>query len=102
MVIGVSFGKTIESLKSDIHYSGENTIIYYADNLTIVLPATLTTIESEAFMGGSFHSVRIPASVTNIAPDAFGDRDNLIIFGSNESYAQTYAMQNGYAFIPTE
>ena len=67
----------------------------------LVLPAALKTIDSEAFAGGTFSSVYIPASVTSIAPDAFGDRQGLTIFGAPGSYAETYAAAHGFTFILT-
>ena len=66
----------------------------------LTLPVALTAIESEAFAGGGFASVLIPANVTIIAPDAFGDRTDLTVFGVSGSYAQTYAGLKGFAFIP--
>ena len=66
----------------------------------LVLPDNLTAIESEAFAGGSFASVYIPPKTTVIADDAFGDRDELVIFGEPDSYAREYAEQAGFPFVP--
>lgn len=66
----------------------------------LTLPTALTTIESEAFAGGGFASVLIPPTVTTIASDAFGDRTELVIFGTSGSYAETFAGQKHFTFIP--
>lgn len=62
------------------------------------LPAALNTIESEALAGGSFDSVYIPAGVTSIASDAFGDRSGLKIYGEYGSAAERFAAQKGFPF----
>lgn len=65
------------------------------------LPAALNTIESEAFAGGSFSSVYIPAGVTSIAPDAFGDRTDLKVYGEYNTEAETFAFRKGFPFAPS-
>ena len=65
------------------------------------LPAALNTIESEAFAGGSFSSVYIPAGVTSIAPDAFGDRTDLKVYGEYNTEAETFAVRKGFPFAPS-
>lgn len=64
------------------------------------LPAGLTTIESEAFAGGSFNSVYIPESVTSIASDAFSDRTGLKVYGEYGTAAETFAHDHGFPFAP--
>ena len=64
------------------------------------LPSGLTTIESEAFAGGSFNSVYIPNSVTSIAFDAFGDRTDLKVYGEYGTAAETFAHDHGFPFAP--
>lgn len=64
------------------------------------LPSGLTTIESEAFAGGSFNSVYIPNSVTSIAFDAFGDRTDLKVYGEYDTAAETFAHDHGFPFAP--
>ena len=61
----------------------------------LTLPAALTAIESEAFAGGSFACVSIPAGVTSIAPDAFGNRTSLTIIGVPGSAAEDFARAHG-------
>ena len=45
-----------------------------------------------------FNSITIPASVTYIDPEAFVNCDGLIIKGYSGTYAETYALENGYTF----
>ena len=44
---------------------------------TLLLPASVTTIEAEAFIGTSAEVVIIPASCTSIGSRAFADCENL-------------------------
>ncbi len=64
----------------------------------LTLPAALNTIESEAFAGGGFNSVYIPAGVTSIAPDAFGGKIGLKVYGEYGSQAETFAAEKGFPF----
>ena len=58
----------------------------------LVLPASLTVIESEAFAGlPSGTAIRIPSSVTFIADDAFAEVDDLTILGVPGSEAEAFA-----------
>ena len=92
------------------------------ENADTLLPAALTVIGDEAFRGSGAKKVylpdgvtsigalafadcagmteiRIPASVTDIAADAFdGHNSRLTIFGSADSPAQTYARQHNIRF----
>ena len=54
------------------------------------LPASLTGIEDEAFAGGSFEYVRVPAGVTMIGSRAFADCPNL-------KYVEIQGMTTGIA-----
>ena len=88
-----------------------------------VLPADLTEINDEAFMGCDFQNVYlpegvsiigfrsfahcpnlkaiyIPESVNIIAFDAFAEsRDNMVIYGKTGSVAEAYAGNRGYRFV---
>ena len=89
---------------------------------TLCLPAALTVIESEAFMGGDFLAVElsdvaqridagavrdcgrlwkicIPASCTYIDATALPDNGHLTIVCPAGSYAETFAVENGYHCI---
>jgi hypothetical protein len=86
-----------------------------------ILPTSLTTIEEEAFAGGTFVYIKlpenaisigwhafancpnlayiyIPAQTTQIDNQAFGNMQGLTIFGTPGSYAQSYAMDHGFIF----
>lgn len=67
-----------------------------------VLPAALTRIEDDAFTGiPNLITVYIPSTVTYIDPNAFGEADELYIFGQAGSAAETFAQgSSAYAFIP--
>ena len=56
-----------------------------------VLPASLTTIEEEAFYGGAFTYAQVPAQVTHIGSNAFADCSklrNIDILGMNTTIDQ--------------
>ena len=89
------------------------------------LPASLTTIEAEAFMGSAFTYVKlsentstiearafadcpnldyiyIPRRTVVIAQDAFAGVEGLTILGYSGSYAEFYAKRGGIAFVTVE
>ena len=45
-----------------------------------------------------FNSIQIPESVTYVAPDAFVECDGMVIKGYVGTYAETFALENGYIF----
>ena len=65
----ITIGKNNESLKT--------AIIHYKLCPDLVLPSSLTAIESEAFTGGAFTYVLVPAGVTEIGSGAFAGCPNL-------------------------
>ena len=105
-------------------YENDARIKLFTDNLPdLILPANLTKIESEAFVRGAFKYVKlpektvsigyrafadcpnltkiyIPQATTNISTGAFGNNLKLTIVGVPGSYAETYALTNGYGFMP--
>ena len=65
----------------------------------LTLPASLTTIESQAFADlTNVEAVRIPATVTAIAPDAFSGSD-ITILAPAGSYAADWAAANSYPLV---
>ena len=105
-------------LNATIHYE-------YQPTPDFILPASLTTIEAEAFAGGAFTYVQLPEGATVIrsrafadcpnlayiyipedtaviAKDAFSGVDGLTILGRSDSYAEFYAQRNGYTFVAVE
>ena len=88
-----------------------------------ILPATLSIIEEGAFSGCTFQYVvlsentleiqksafsncrnlkliYIPEATRSIDKDAFSDDSGFIIIGKSGSYAETYALENGFDFSP--
>ena len=87
----------------------------------LILPNSLTYIGEEAFMGGTFTypmlsenvvyigkkafadcqnlaRIYIPAETEEIEPDAFEGVEGLVICGVRNSYAETFAVENGFTF----
>ena len=63
-------------------------------------PPSVNTISDFAFSGcTSLNKAVIPKAVKNIAPNAFAKCDNLTIYGYSNSYAETYAEENGINFV---
>lgn len=84
-----------------VYDAGESITLYAVwerkTDSVLVLPRALTAIEEEAFSGAGADAVVIPASVTEIGPNAF---DDVMIYGYEGSRAQSYAQQEGFAFRP--
>ncbi len=74
-----------------------NIINSWPSNETIVLPAGLTSIGSNAFKGISAKAIVIPASIQYIADDAFADSCVVTLYG-NSDYVQEYASAHGFEF----
>lgn len=72
----------------------------YAVAPELHLPESLNKIESEAFAGGSFSSVYIPAGVSSIASDAFGDMTGLKVYGEYGTEAAQFASDHHFPFAP--
>ena len=71
-----------------------NAVIHYNYG-TLILPASLTAIESEAFKDlSNVEAVSIPATVASIADDAFDA--GIIIIAPAGSYAETWAENHGF------
>lgn len=68
---------------------------------SVSLPSTLVTIGPYAFSNCKITKIMIPESVTNIGDYAFGDNAKLTIYGVSGSFAERYAEQNNYKFVPT-
>ena len=63
----------------------------------LVLPDSLTKIDSFAFSGSGF-TVQIPDSVTDIADNAFDLCSSFEIFCNDDSYAEQYAKNKGLSY----
>jgi len=64
----------------------------------LVLPQSLTTIDSEAFAGVATKLIQVPGTVTQIADDAFEDDVTLIV--ESDSYAEEWARTHRIRYIP--
>ena len=66
----------------------------------VTLPDTCTSIGNYAFYHcAAMTKISIPDSVTQIADNAFADCTDLVIFGSEDSYAITYAKAHDIAYV---
>ena len=80
--------------------NGEDVAFLVATGLMpdLILPASLTEIGSEAFSGISARFIEVPATVTQIADDAFNTFVTLIV--AADSYAETWAREHMVPYIP--
>ena len=92
----------IDSYESGSHALYVNqgaTVITGIPAPTFTLPASLTTIEAEAFSGIAAEAVRIPVSVTSISGDPFVGSTVHYIYGSTD-LVRNFAQAYGYVFVP--
>lgn len=98
-------------------------VLYNMPASDFILPAALTDIGEEAFTGSAFTFAKlsdkttsigsrafadcpnlayiyIPAATKTIAADAFAGVDGLTILGTNGSYAETFAEEKYFTFVP--
>lgn len=76
---------------------------YDCNNITrINLSNRIKTIEQGSFCTYGMKEIYIPKSVTTISRVAFRDGQIIKIFGYKDSYAETYALENGYEFVNVE
>jgi len=79
------------NLNSFTRVPGNNAAIYLPIKIDLVLPASLTEIESGAFADDTFKSIFISPKVTAIADDAFAGMSGLTIYGFHGSAAESFA-----------
>ncbi|MBQ9832218.1 MAG: leucine-rich repeat protein, partial [Clostridia bacterium] len=81
----------------------KETLIYYPQGKSddsYIIPDGVTHIKGWAFEScGYLTKLTVPSSVTNIEEYAFIWCDNLTIYGSSGSYAETYAKENEIPFV---
>ncbi|MBR3844331.1 MAG: leucine-rich repeat protein [Clostridia bacterium] len=79
----------------------EDYTFYHCKSLTeVTIPGSVTTIGNNAFSSCSnLTFITIPHSVITIGNSAFSDCQGLTIGGMAGSYAHSYAMDNGFAFM---
>lgn len=77
-----------------------NYLIYAGnvDNGYVIKPDT-TLIADGSFRFAYIQSVTIPSKTVNIGKNAFADTELEFIYGYEDTFAQSYANENGYEFI---
>ena len=69
----------------------------------LFIPTSCLSIGNYAFYNcTSLSKIIIPDSVTSIANNAFTDCDNLVIYGSADSYAIEYAVESNIDYVITD
>ena len=94
------------------YYKSVNNVLYSKDLTQLIcypagldgnikIPETVTSIKPYAFAGcEKLTAITIGENVTEIAENAFADTKLRTVHGYVGSYAQTYAQENGYDFVP--
>lgn len=69
----------------------------------VTIPNSVTVIGNSAFQSCWFlESVRIPGSVTKIGEDAFDECESAVFIVDPDSYAERWAIENGYNYAYVE
>ena len=92
-----------KSVKNVLYSKDGTKLICYPAGLdgNITIPDSVTEIEEYAFAGClNLTTIEIGKKVTSIAENAFDSTGLTTIQGYANSYAQTYAEENGYDFVP--
>ncbi len=87
------------AINEDVSWTDGINVHFADDEPDLILPASLTAIESEAFAGIAAESVFIPYTVTSIAEDAFEGSAIHIIHGFPGTAAETFANEHGFTFV---
>ena len=97
-------GLTSIKIPSGVTSIGTATFYDCSNLKSIEIPSSVTSIGDEAFYRcSSLTSIEIPSSVTSIGNLAFYGCSGLTsIYGYAGSYAETYAIANGYTFEDVE
>ena len=89
------------ALKNGRHKDYDGVERYYINGLPhiidLYIPEMTTAIDAEAFLHIKAKSVLIPNTVKSIGENAFNT--GTIIYGEKGSYGQTWANENGFAFV---
>ncbi|RKI36078.1 hypothetical protein D7V96_26245, partial [bacterium D16-59] len=79
---------------------GYRAFIHDSSLESIVLPSTIKSIGSDAFNDcKNLKIIHIPKKTLSIASDSFSSSNNVTIYGYENSYAQTYALDNDIPFV---
>lgn len=94
----VSVPVEIESF--EIKSLSEKAFLNKTSVVSVNIPNTVEAIGDSCFSGcENLKKVTIPESVTEIADDAFEGCDNLTVYCYENSYAQSYAEENGISYV---
>ena len=80
----------------------ENDVFCACHSLTeIIVPESVASIGGYPFtVCDNLKKIVIPASVTEIGAGILDYSENAVIYGEAGSCAETYALENGYVFLP--
>lgn len=90
-------GKTSVSLAAGTTVIGGNAFTNCVNLSSLSLPSGVTSIESNAFSGSGIVTLTVPASVTSIGSQSGWTPTT--IEGYADTYAETYAKDNGISFV---
>jgi len=92
-------GLTSITIPNSVTYIGHWAFDSCTGLASITIPNSVTIIEFHAFSNcSSLVSIAIPSTVTTIGNYAFYNCPNLTIYSIFDSYARTYALENGISF----
>ena len=87
------------TLPASLRSIGRNTFEGCSSLTKIEIPQGVTELEGQMFGCTALTSITIPNSVTNISSFAFADCSDVTIKGHKNSYAQTFAKEQGIPFV---
>lgn len=93
---GVTSSGSISSIEGCLSGATQLTTVSFQNN-THYIPAYM--LSPKAYGSSPITKVTIPASVINIDENAFSRCDKITIYGYENSYAQTYALEHNIPFV---
>ena len=98
LCVGAVCAESIVTLPAGLQVIEEEAFLNATGMRHVVVPEGAQEIGPRAFAGSSVKYIRIPASVTVIADDAFEGVTGLTVRGEEGSYAQAWCEVHGVAF----
>ncbi len=97
-------GVTVLDLPLSVTSLGDSAFAHMEGLTTVYLPSSVTELPWGLFYNCSnLKAVTIPVSVKNFGDDIFRyTGNNLVIYGEEDSEANTYAVENGISFYPVK
>ena len=91
-ITSVTFGEGAETI-------GDYAFAFCGGLTDVIVPEGVTSIGEQAFYGcGALAGVTLPESVTFIGSRALPNRSKLVVRVYKDSYAHSYAVENGYKY----